>query len=74
MGELGERRWAVISERGCEASSLGYTEAVELVRRLLSRKVHGICIVTDEAASHLAPAKAASPGAPTEPVKTHGQT
>lgn len=52
MSELGERRWAVISERGCEASGLKYDEAVELVKRLAVERVHGLCIVTGEAAGH----------------------
>ncbi len=53
MGELGERRWAVISERGCEASGLKYDEAVELVKRLAGESVHGLCIVTSKAADHM---------------------
>jgi hypothetical protein len=57
MGELDEPRWAVISERGCEASSLKYDEALDLLRRLVGEKVHGTCIITSEAARHLAPAK-----------------
>ena len=57
MGELGEPRWAVISERGCEASGLRHEEAVELMQRLVSLKVHGTCVVTNEAARHLAPVK-----------------
>jgi hypothetical protein len=57
MGELGERRWAVISERGCEATRLDYTSAVELSRALKDEKISGLCIVTERAASHLSPAK-----------------
>jgi hypothetical protein len=52
MSELTERHWAVISERGCESAELDYTEAVDLVRRLRREKVHGLCIVTVEAARH----------------------
>jgi hypothetical protein len=73
MGELDEPRWAVISERGCEASSLKYDEAVGLLRRLVKEKAHGTCIITNEAARHLSPAR---PGARTsrpQPAKTHGQ-
>ena len=66
MGELGEQRWAVASERGCEATRLDYTGAVELVRRLREEKVSGLCVVTEAAASRLQPAKPAgdesSPG------------
>ena len=57
MGELNDPLWAVISERGCEAASLSYDEAVALLRRLAGQKVHGTCIVTNEAARHLAPAQ-----------------
>lgn len=49
-GELSERRWAVLSERGCEASGLVYDEATQLVAHLTVEKVHGLCILTDEAA------------------------
>jgi len=53
MGEVGERHWAVISERGCEASGLRYDEATELVERLQREGIHGLCIVTSEAASRM---------------------
>jgi hypothetical protein len=49
-GELHERRWSVLSERGCEAAMLIYEEAAQFVERLKSEKVHGLCIITDEAA------------------------
>jgi len=49
-GELHERRWSVLSERGCEAAKLIYDEAAQLVGRLKDEKVHGLCIITDEAA------------------------
>ena len=49
-GELHERRWSVLSERGCEAAKLIYDEAAQLVERLNGEKVHGLCIITDEAA------------------------
>lgn len=57
MSELGEPLWAVISERGCEALGLNYEGALKLLRRLVEEKVHATCIVTTEAARHLAPAK-----------------
>ena len=72
MGELDEPRWAVISERGCEASSLNYDEAGELLRRLVGEKVHGTCIITNEAARHLAPAKPKPKTSP-QPDKTHSK-
>ncbi|MBA3765819.1 MAG: hypothetical protein H0W99_02290 [Acidobacteria bacterium] len=74
MGELSEPRWAVISERGCEASSLEYEEAIELLRRLVSEKVHGTCIITAEAARHLAPAKTQARRSTELPSKTHNKT
>jgi hypothetical protein len=53
MSELGERRWAVASERGREASGLTYAEAVELERGLKAERIGGLCVVTDEAARNL---------------------
>lgn len=50
MGELNEQRWAVLSERGCEASGLTYRDAAELMRRLAREKVSGICVITNDAA------------------------
>jgi hypothetical protein len=50
MGELNERRWGVLSERGCEATKLTYADAAELMRRLLREKVSGISIITNDAA------------------------
>ncbi len=51
--ELDERAWAVVSERGCEASDLTYDQAVEVESRLLAEKVYGLCIVTKEAAARI---------------------
>ena len=53
MGELNERRWSVMSERGREAAGLAYADAAALVRRLLGEKIYGTCVVTDEAAARL---------------------
>ncbi|HLL70433.1 MAG TPA: hypothetical protein VK363_03315 [Pyrinomonadaceae bacterium] len=50
MSELREQRWSVVSERGPEASGINYDEAAELVRRLRAEKIHGLCIISDEAA------------------------
>jgi hypothetical protein len=61
MSELRERRWAVLSERGCEDSSLSYEEAAGLVARLKAERVSGLCVVTDAAAAHLPRAKKAAP-------------
>jgi hypothetical protein len=50
MSELREQRWSVVSERGCEAAGVTYEDAAGLVGRLRADKVHGLCIVSDEAA------------------------
>lgn len=50
MSELDEKAWAVISERGVEASGLSYGAALNLRRTLESERVHGLSIVTDAAA------------------------
>ena len=73
MGELGEQRWAVASERGCEATRLDYMGAVELVRRLREEKVSGLCVVTDEAASRLTP-HSGPPSEEQEPTAVAGPT
>ncbi|HEU4593658.1 MAG TPA: hypothetical protein VFS10_00725 [Pyrinomonadaceae bacterium] len=57
MGELDEKLWALMSERGREATRVSRPEAVELMRRLRAEKVSGLCIITERAASHLPPAK-----------------
>jgi hypothetical protein len=51
--ELEMERWSVISERGCEASGLSHEEARRLVHRLGGEGRHGLCIITDEAASRM---------------------
>ncbi|MGI8655849.1 MAG: hypothetical protein ACR2LC_11585 [Pyrinomonadaceae bacterium] len=55
MNELDQKRWAVKSERGRETSGVTYTEAAQLVRELSKQKIHGLCIITNEAAQRLAP-------------------
>ena len=50
MGELDEKGWAVISERGVEASGLSYRDALNLRSTLDRDKVGGLAIVTDSAA------------------------
>jgi hypothetical protein len=52
MSELIKRSWAVISEHGSEATDLTYEEAHALLHRLDKERVHGLCIVTNEAARH----------------------
>ena len=51
--ELEMKTWSVISERGCEASALTYEEARRLVHRLGGEGRHGLCIISDEAASRM---------------------
>ena len=53
VSELGKKRWAVLSDRGLEASGLVHEDARRLVLRLVSEGRHGLCIVTDEAAGRL---------------------
>ncbi len=53
MSELKERRWAVLSERGCEESGVSYEEATGTVARLRGERVRGLCVVTEAAASHI---------------------
>jgi hypothetical protein len=54
MGELAEKLWAVLSERGREASGLAYEEAAQLVGRLKGEKISGLCVVTAAAAERVA--------------------
>ena len=75
MSELREQRWSVVSERGCEASSVNYEAAAGLVNRLRADKVHGLCIISDEAArrynsnnNHHRPTQAAPPPPEAKPA------
>ena len=54
MSELDEQRWAVVSERGCEAARVTYAEAAALMHRLKGERVYGTCVITSEAAARLA--------------------
>ena len=47
------QRWALMSERGCEAADLTLDEAAALRRRLNQEKVYGLAIITNEAALRL---------------------
>ena len=53
MSELEMERWAVLSDRGVEATGLTHEDARRLVHRLAGEGRHGLCIVTDEAASRM---------------------
>ena len=50
VSELTENNWAVLSERGCEATDLTHEEARRLVHKLAGEGRHGLCIVSNEAA------------------------
>jgi len=50
ISDLQTESWAVLSERGCEATHLTHEEARRLVHKLASEGCHGLCIVTNEAA------------------------
>ena len=63
MSELNERRWAVLSERGCEDAGLSYEDAAAMVARLKAERVSGLCVITDAAAAHLPRAKKAAKSA-----------
>ena len=54
MSELTERRWAVLSERGCEATQLTYAQALEMMRALQRERVSGLSVITDDAARRAA--------------------
>lgn len=64
MGELDEPRWAVISERGREATGITYAEAARLVRELAAQKLSGVCVVTDAAARRLGEKHSNDPASP----------
>jgi hypothetical protein len=53
--DLQNDSWAVLSERGCEATQLTHEEARRLVHKLASEGHHGLCIVTKEAALSIKP-------------------
>ena len=56
ISDLQNKAWAVLSERGCEATHLTHDEARRLVHKLASEGHHGLCIVTNEAAASTVPA------------------
>ena len=51
--ELGMEKWAVVSDRGCEATRLTHEEARRLVHRLAGEGRRGLCIMSDDAAGRL---------------------
>ena len=56
ISDLQTESWAVLSDRGCEATYLTHEEARRLVHKLASEERHGLCIVTNEAAEAITPA------------------
>ena len=50
VSEFSEQRWAVMSERGVEATALGYVAARQLMLRLVREKVSGLSVITSDAA------------------------
>ena len=56
ISDLQIKNWAVLCERGCEATHLTHEEARRLVHKLASEGCHGLCIVTDDAARFTTPA------------------
>ena len=53
VSELDLPVWSVVSFERCEASGLTYTEAMQKLAELEAKKVSGLCVVTDEAASRV---------------------
>ena len=51
--ELDMPIWSVVSFERCEASGLTYAEAAKRLAELEARKVTGLCLVTNETASHI---------------------
>ena len=51
--ELDTPIWSVVSFDECEFSSLKYADAIAKMTELESRKVAGLCIVTDDVASRI---------------------
>ena len=45
--------WSVVSFEQCEFSGLNYGEAIAKMTELDSKKVPGLCIVTDDVASRI---------------------
>jgi protein-disulfide isomerase-like protein with CxxC motif len=51
--ELGLEKWAVVSDRGCEATNLTHEDARRLVHKLGGEGRHGLCIMSNDAASRI---------------------
>ena len=53
VSELDMPIWSVVSFDQCEFSGLNYGEAIARMTELESKKVPGLCIVTDDVASRI---------------------
>ena len=73
MSELMERRWAVVSERGSEATDLTFDEAHALVLSLSDDGTHGLCVVTSETARHFL-REGSTPRQTKQPVSSRGSS
>lgn len=51
--ELSQPCWSVVSFEKCVAKSLTYEQAAQKSAKLAGKKVSGLCIITDEAASRI---------------------
>jgi hypothetical protein len=51
--DLELEKWAVVSDRGCEATDLAHEDARRLVHRLKGEGRHGLCIMSAAAASRM---------------------
>ena len=51
--ELDMPIWSVVSFDQCELSGLKYADAVSKIAELESKRVPGLCIVTDDVASRI---------------------
>ena len=51
--ELNEPRWSIVSFDKLEADKLTYKQASDLMSVLDAHGISGLCIVTNEAASHI---------------------
>jgi len=52
--ELDEPRWSLVSFDKHEAGGLTYRQAAALMAELDANRIHGLCIITDEAAKRYA--------------------
>lgn len=53
LSELDEQIWSVISFEKRVGKNLKYSEAAELLKKLVGEKVSGLCVITDEAAEKM---------------------